>query len=375
MDSPPSISTSNKGSNLRQYMKTKYCQHLAQVAGERQRQIASRQKIATALHNVEKQAKAALHPKTVQIRDVDVVSSVTVERPPLSPLSEVTNWIRRQPGEKDSNSLNDSTNRASITGKKQDEHSTHLITKQPTHLKSNIDDMASALDTDKENTTIHTDPSTTQKPALSPRRQWELEPLQNALKRLADTDKLLFLIRPPNTDGFRTTRRDCQEETHRNINYEGVIGTMSRNSVKQRGVAHSALDLLVKHYKPKELQTVDETCQEDAIGMKDIGLEATSEPKSTPVESTQNDRVSTTSTTPTQNTANKVYTLQEDDNGATWIIGTMEAEDATIEGSIQPESNRRPHEIQLEAKNVAISHQSNAESESDEYEDSFYSEN
>ena len=394
--------------SLRQYMKIKHRHHVTQSTIQKQRQIATQQKIALALQQVDQQARAALYPKAIvrNARDVDadVLSSVTVEvqveRPPktvhvhsMSPLSEVTNrkgYYHRQQHRQhqgqtfDSNSLEDCTNQASLLNVTKSKHSINRVTiKSTKDGKGSIVEMTSTPEHDKENSQINIHTTTTRKPLLSPKRQWELEPLQKALEHLALSNESLFSIQqmPTTQDGVGTIQQYYHAKTHsnNNANYEKVIGSLTRTKVKPRGATHSVLDLFVKQYRFKdddeEQQTLNKPCQEEAIAINDIGLEATQESNLLPsVQSNQSDKLPTSPATPTLNTDTKIYTWEEDSNGAAWIIGRMENEDgATMEGSIQPELNQSVNGLRLEASD-AIKHELKDESDSDIYDDSFYSE-
>lgn len=321
-------------------MKSKHRQYLTQAAIQKQKQIESRNKIAVALATVDKQAKKALEYRGSvrwQANQHDVVSSLTTnDGPPrmlkvhsMSPLSDVTNQNNFNGHSLDDTSRalfgsNDSEKKQSISVKSTIE-STEMMQIE------NVSQTYSLNSKQKEcQSAVPYQP-------LSPRRQWELEPLQKALAQFASVKDTFQPIAIPRRDNNALSVPRGKEVPTNQLKFQPQQVVTFPN--------HSVLDLISSQYISNhgEKRTQDSLCE---------SIKSTIDTQKEP------------NINAAMNNDDKVYNFQEDSNGAAWIIGSTHKNIDTdsIEGSLCIE-------MKLEATNASSSGH-----DEEEYDDSFYSE-
>lgn len=322
---------------IQDYMRQKHRRYLSQASLEKQRQLASRQKIQLALKSVNKAAKAALEYRgVVQItgNGNSAVSSITAEHPPRmlkvhssSPFSDVTNQIQLESFDETSRAL--FSEKASVPDTIQDTKSSSVIGRE--EINRSLIPNGGATEQDQSS-----DSAEVPKSLLSPRRQWELEPLQNALKLFTDKfEPTLPSVQLQSDVQFRSTLR----EVAATMNIDTVQSLQSQ--VQPRPPIHSALDII--------LQQPSSECEVLSDG--DAAIDAdqidTTRPKATSTfaNHTHDSRAVQTDSVLKQNNDiessrdDKVYTFEEDANGAAWIISAAKKrnqDDESVKAVLAP---------------------------------------
>lgn len=330
-------------SNIREYGGTKHRHHFAAIALQKQRQN-DKQKIKLALERFGKEAKAALNylgVACVKNKNCDSISSITAKRPPMilnvrpmSPFSDVTNQ----------NYLIDSF----------DETIRALISKKQTRVAANcnMDHGKIKIVHTKNDSIISTKPS-----LLSPRRYWELEPLQNALKRFALVQNTFqpFTTRFISEKGDNNTMFSSITQVDTNI-IRGANPIFARGTAKTHAPICSVSEFSLQQYAQTdgEIQEIanDNAYEQDvSANTASTSISPVDDGKTEylTIENNYSDYGLTTDD-------KKVYTFQENSNGATWIITNN--------------SDKNKQNESLEGSITAL----NMSSESENYETSFDSE-
>eukprot|EP00956_Cyclotella_meneghiniana_P006429 scaffold8447_cov66-Cyclotella_meneghiniana.AAC.3 len=383
--------------NIHDYMKTKHRQHLSAASLQKQKQTEAQNKIKTALRNVDEAAKAALHPRRIVVvaneKDCgDGISSVTMERrvpmalkipSAMSPaMSDVTNQIHLNSFDETSKALFSEKQSIKSSGKSYSNSQGSKRTNGSSD-KSFSNNHGSKGTNDR----INNGPSRENLPSvsvavepsfkLSPRRQWELEPFQNALQQFPLTKETLQPLLSSKRKVTIVGRSNMLQSFRDSLSLEGIFNDATITSTsKPQPPTHSVLDLVSQLISLNAVDTnsdqqdgpLDHVIHEETHSADDL------ERCPRAVPSTQdalNNIAITNSSSNSEN--NKHYIFHENSNGAGYIISDKSNDDTeTIEGSLHFESNEK---VDIDnTGNTSGQVDLNASSESEEYDDSFYSE-
>lgn len=359
-------------------MRSKHRQHLTAASLQKQKQDEAQNKIKTALRNVDEAAKAALHTRRVVVvtdrKDGgDGISSVTVERrvpgvvklpSAMSPaVSDVTNQVQL-------NSF-DETSKALFSEKQS--------------MESGVKSYSNSHDSGRTNGEIEDDESSKENHLpivsaavdvepnfkLSPRRQWELEPFQNALKQFP----LINETRQPSSkrevpiDGRSNMLQSFRDSLNLDIIGNEAAATTTKSASKPPARIHSVLDLVSQLINSNAVDASSD-CRDEALDkVVDERTHSVNDHESCPQPAVPSKR----DTSNSEN--NKCYIFQEDSNGAGYIICDQTNYDTeTIEGSLHFESNQKAEDYSSRSGSEQEQVDLNASSDSEQYDDSFHSE-
>jgi hypothetical protein len=384
-------------SSIQQYMHTKHRRFITQASLEKQRQSASREKIARALQTVDREARAAVGPRGAvhEHHRCNATNGVIVESDAISSLTD-----ERPPGILKFKSASSEAASRALFGKVHcDENA--LTTSGGGDQQTMIE----IVNYEKEENEVDA------KQPLSSRRQWELAPLKDALEKFATSDGTFQIVAKRQlyvkSNGLSGKHCGGKKET-RFIAHQNAV-------IKPEAPLHSVLELFVQYEQeiqadkrgadPMDVIETMETCKstesasfanEDDAQLPSANV-AIREPTASIADTAsvnQDDKVQIL-----QPDSNKAFTFQEDSNGASWILktsierkqdahsmeGSISSADELVEDSIRSACNTRDDKAVKDriCKERSFSfnestkdnlNELNVSRESDEYDDSFYSE-